>query len=85
MDVPSEKHKAETILLHCHAAKPKHIETAHLLGLLYYRQRRYEEAIQVIGEIIDSEVPIEIKQLLCECYLKNGDSIPYLRLQYMIK
>ena len=81
----SEKEKVESILVRCHALNPKHIETAHLLGLLFYRQRRYEEAIRILGESLDRDVPVEIKQLLCECYLKNGDSIPYLRLQYLIK
>ena len=81
----SERENVESILVRCHALKPQHIETAHLLGLLYYRQRRYEEAIRILGERLDRDVPMEIKQLLCECYLKNGDSIPYLRLQYLRK
>lgn len=30
--------------------------------------------------VIADDVPSEIKTLLCDCYLKNGDSLPYLEL-----
>lgn len=85
LDDPSKNDKTESILLHCHQKNPQHIETAHLLGLLYYRQKRYGDAIRILEGSLGSEVPVELKQLLCECYLKNGDSIPYLRLQYLMK
>ena len=59
----SEKEKVESILGRCHALNPKHIETAHLLGLLFYRQRRYEEAIRILLEH-PSDVLVQVRREL---------------------
>ena len=35
-----------------------------------------------LSPIVDENASNEVKQLLCECYLKNGDMIPYFLLQH---
>ena len=85
LTIPSERGKAESILRKCHEWNADHIETAHLLGMFYYEKKDYANAIQVIGKVMHQNVPTELKQLLCECYLKNGDTIPYLTLHHLIE
>ena len=92
MEIPSARRQAEELLRKWNAKEKSQVEVAYLYARCLVEEKKVKEAIAVwvlVGElmirlspIVDENTSNEVKQLLCECYLKNGDMIPYFLLQH---